>query len=1218
MRRSCKRNNLELLCLALLGYGAPPAAAQAVAAQIASSNVNMVSGTTYPGGDPFLQRQNEPSIAVSTRNPLHLLAGANDYRTVDLPGIPDTGEDEQKRDAWLGVFKSRDGGRTWTSTLIPGFPQDNAASPLKGYNAAADPAVRAGTNGLFYYAGLVFDRNDDKSAIFIARFIDDNNTETSDPIQYLGAQRVAQSGGTDHEPFLDKPALAVDVPRAGALPCAIDSQKFPAGNVYLAYSAFFDEGAPSETSDIMFTQSRDCGVTWPAQSIRLTSEAGRNQGAAIAIDPGRGYVYVTWTRFGPAAQGNPDVPASIMMVKSIDGGQTFSTPRVVANFLALNQSLIDFFSFRTNSYPAIAVDDTGRVYIAWSEAGRGPYGEARIVVSTSTDGVSWSSARVAEPGSVAESGLDPTPGHQLMPALTFAGGKLMLVFYDTREDHVSEQLTCGDCKTLPVSYTTTYNFEGDLATSLPQQKPGISQLVNVFNGAVSDAKPVVLTRRHTIDVRAAQAAPGPEPVFTSIKVSQYLFGSSTCPNPDKSQCPSMVKPIKQLRFNPPNIPLFSGGTRAFLGDYIDVAAAPPFLPVTRGAQTFWQFNTAPSSTTVYHASWADNRDVIPPADGNWTHYTPATPPGTKSIFDPDVMRPVCEPNSTGMRDQNIYTSRITQGLFAAAPGNFKPFGAIQRAFAVFVENTSSGSKTFRLTIPPSSQPPGGKASFVQLPAPGQPDPLTSIDVVVAPRSSASRTVFVTSSDPRAQVTVQIAEINGQGNPDPNGLQSSILLNPDLTNPDLTNPDLTNAELYNPDLTNSAALADPKSPDLTNPDLTNPDLTNPDLTNPDLTNPDLTNADITNPDLTNPGAPSPDLTNPDLTNPDLTNPDLTNPDLTNRSMADKVFVLKNNGNTTASYNLKLVLNGQRPSNVNIQLIAYRVYKTPAAVKCVLTERIHNEILLSISDPTLLDRTTDPATPDLTNSNVKNATIAISPGDEVRVAVRAVGIGTIGPGADAIKAFLRDSVTLVVVAQAVNTPDLAQAAPRPPAVASRVMITTPSLPDGVVGVSYSTTLVVLTPVAGADPNSPRLWTITSGSLPPGLALNASGQITGTPTTSGSFSFTVQVTNAPSGQSDARLLSIRVALPLAIATTGLPAASLGGSYTASLQAAGGIPPLTWSIVSGSLPPGLTLTSSTGQISGTPAAIGAFQFSVRVTDSASPGQNKSATLAITVNSAP
>ena len=56
-------------------------------AQIPGPNVNMVSGTKWPDGDPFLQRQNEPSLAVSTRNPLHLVGGANDYRTVDIPGL---------------------------------------------------------------------------------------------------------------------------------------------------------------------------------------------------------------------------------------------------------------------------------------------------------------------------------------------------------------------------------------------------------------------------------------------------------------------------------------------------------------------------------------------------------------------------------------------------------------------------------------------------------------------------------------------------------------------------------------------------------------------------------------------------------------------------------------------------------------------------------------------------------------------------------------------------------------------------------------------------------------------------------------------------------------------------------------------------------------------------------------------------------------------------
>ena len=132
--------------------------------------------------------------------------------------------------------------------------------------------VRAGTNGLIYYAGLAFNREEHgSSAVFVARFIDNNNREGADPFAYLGTRIAASDSGTT-ERFLDKPWMAVDIPRGNAPTCRITTpaadptkpaivQNVPAGPVYLAYSSFTGEGAALR-SDIMFTSSTDCGVRW--------------------------------------------------------------------------------------------------------------------------------------------------------------------------------------------------------------------------------------------------------------------------------------------------------------------------------------------------------------------------------------------------------------------------------------------------------------------------------------------------------------------------------------------------------------------------------------------------------------------------------------------------------------------------------------------------------------------------------------------------------------------------------------------------------------------------------------------------------------------------------------------------------------------------------------------------------------------------------------------
>ena len=158
-----------------------------------------------------------------------------------------------------------------------------------------------------------------------------------------------------------------------------------------------------------------------------------------------------------------------------------------------------------------------------------------------------------------------------------------------------------------------------------------------------------------------------------------------------------------------------------------------------------------------------------------------------------------------------------------------------------------------------------------------------------------------------------------------------------------------------------------------------------------------------------------------------------------------------------------------------------------------------------------------------------------------------------------------------------------------------ITTTSLPSITVGSAYGFGLLV----ANAAP--PLAWSVVSGSLPPGIALgSATGLLSGTPTAAGSFTFTVQVKDGTTATTQATFTLVVNALPFAISTAALlPAGAVGTAYSQTLQATGGKGAITWSLASGTLPPGLSLNGATGSISGTPTASGAFSFTVQATDS-------------------
>ncbi|MBZ5631478.1 MAG: Ig domain-containing protein, partial [Acidobacteriia bacterium] len=176
-------------------------------------------------------------------------------------------------------------------------------------------------------------------------------------------------------------------------------------------------------------------------------------------------------------------------------------------------------------------------------------------------------------------------------------------------------------------------------------------------------------------------------------------------------------------------------------------------------------------------------------------------------------------------------------------------------------------------------------------------------------------------------------------------------------------------------------------------------------------------------------------------------------------------------------------------------------------------------------------------------------------------------------------------------------------------SGLTITNLSLANAVVGTAYSATFTA------ANGTPPYSWTRTSGSLPAGLTLASGGTLSGTPTAAGASTFTVQVTDSTTASKTANF-TLTVNAALAITTATLPDASTGSAYQQVLAATGGTTPYTWSVTAGSMPPGLSLSTS-GTISGTPTTVGSYSFTVQVADAAAATRTAGLSLTVSAPSA-
>ncbi|MFC5742326.1 Ig-like domain-containing protein [Dyella tabacisoli] len=165
----------------------------------------------------------------------------------------------------------------------------------------------------------------------------------------------------------------------------------------------------------------------------------------------------------------------------------------------------------------------------------------------------------------------------------------------------------------------------------------------------------------------------------------------------------------------------------------------------------------------------------------------------------------------------------------------------------------------------------------------------------------------------------------------------------------------------------------------------------------------------------------------------------------------------------------------------------------------------------------------------------------------------------------------------------------------AVATPNIVLSGTFPNGMVGAVYPA--AALSATGGV---APYHYQVTAGAIPPGLALNANtGQLSGTPTGSGTYPFSVTATDTNS-QTGVQAYTVTISVAtLAMTPVSLPNGIAETAYSQAVSASGGITPYTYSVASGALPVGVTLNAATGALSGTPTVAGHFTFAIRVVDS-------------------
>ncbi len=1238
---------------------------------VPGKNVNMVSGREFPTGDPFLQRQNEPSVAVSSRNVLHLVGAANDYRTVDLPG---QNGDKPTGDSWLGVFKSFDGGATWRSTLLPGYPQDGSAiglaSPLKGYDAAADPLVRAGANGLLFYSGIAFQRAAIVSAAPPANTKESGKAEKIREKQREKARekarekenrrkRAAKRSPTQGGPNTPR-SQPIDKITGGAEDDEEAGGEAGKGSAIFV-STLLDLNNREDGDPISYVRTtlvdRDPGVRfldkqWMAVDV---PRAGAQICVIDAPQPGGsterqsflgGRIYVVYTAFSDTPTGQR---GQIMFSSSADCGMSWTRPKDIS------------------STPNPDVNRDGVVNVADANllktfVGR-KCGDAGFNPAADVNGDCL--VDVADATLVTRNVGKPAPPTARVPqganvAINPLTGAIYIAWREFKKDtpfpdaiNFVQSTNGGTTFSTPQTVATFYPFD--------QATTETSFRSSAFPTITSDGQRIYLAWSAR---NFAKRLPDPTLDDARVVMSTSLNGVNWTPAQMVDHAPERPghQIMPALTFGAGKLSLVYYDLRndvsQLFGPFVDelpiLTLNPPGLRHTLDVRVA---QAAPAEAPLFQSIQLSDYAIGSTTDNAPLQQLQFNPPNLpifqkgNAPFMGDyldiAMAPTIRPNGDGTWSFNIEPSSDASGhavwtdnrdVRPGPLGNFStytpPNSSARKSTSTFdpsvvlppcdpdftgtrdqnIYTARFNSGLFASAVGNSKALNGTVPRAFAIQVQNDTRFVKTYRLTIANQPAAGQASFSQFS----AVTVLYASIPPYSTIARTVYATSTVdpaarVNVDVV--EVTDPD--NPLEVNGGLRGSIALnADPTAPRLENTaevftpqisaGIASPRLDNPRLDNPRLDNPRLDNVSPTNVGVLNPRLENPRLDNPRLDNPRLENPRLDNPRLDNVSLA----------NTSISDTTWEVTNaGNEPAAYAVKLLLNRAIPPGFETQLIIYKNyttpaaVDCDLRLTQQNVVVANITT-PAfatAADLANPRLDNPRL-----DNATL--------VLAPGESAnitLRVFdldKNDSVTFeplsdvtpATVAQAVNTVDFQNGVTQPPFTVA-VTITTAALPDVVPNSGlYSQQLTAN--VAGT-------WTLVAGSLPPGLTLDAAtGVISGIATASGSFAFTVQFTDTASPPHTATHdFVIESVGPLAVANTALPTFVNGAANAFPLSATGGLAPLHWQVTAGSLPTGVALDPS-GVLLGSPSVDGTFTFTATVTDSATPAHVASSQFVLTV----